>query len=115
MAPGFLLSGGIWAIIFFAPPLIVFFGIRERPFLTINSDYKGFSGALKKLFNVWKGVFGTLANKSFAILTVFYLLSWTAVQLVQNNLFLYSKYVLRQEFSFQWILLLLQLMAAASL
>ena len=115
---GYMLSAFVMASLFFAPPLIAFFGIREKPFVRKEDSEpaaKGALGFLRKMLKLWKNVFSTLLNVPFAILTAFYFLSWTAVQLLQNNLYLYDKYVLRRESSFTWILLLIQLVAAASL
>lgn len=114
---GYLLSSFAQAILYLIPPVVVFFGIREKPFVAKDDGDTGtgFVHFMKKMGLLWKSVFATLLNKSFALLTAFYFLSWTAVQLLQNNLYLYDKYVLRREAHFTWILLLIQLMAAASL
>jgi GPH family glycoside/pentoside/hexuronide:cation symporter len=116
---GYMLSAFIWASVFFFPPLVVFFGIREKPFVSNKDEEENAKGGVlafaKKMAKLWISVFSTLKNRAFLILTIFYFLSWTSVQLVQNNLFLYDKYVIRKEASFTWIMLLLQLVAAASL
>lgn len=114
---GYMLSAFCQAVLYLIPPLVVFFVIREKPFVQKEeTDHRtGLLHFLKKMGLLWKSVFATLLNKSFALLTAFYFLSWTAVQLLQNNLYLFDKYVLRRESQFTWILLLIQLMAAASL
>jgi len=115
---GYLLSAFVMAVIFIVPPIVIFFGIREKPFVRkeeADRGGKGVLGFITNMLKLWKNVFSTLLNIPFALLTTFYFLSWTAVQLLQNNLYLYDKYVLRRESSFMWILLLIQLVAAASL
>lgn len=115
---GYLLSAFVMAILFIVPPIVVFFGIKEKPFTrkVDADDHKpGLLNFLKRMAILWKNVFSTLLNVPFALLTAFYFLSWTAVQTLQNNLYLYDKYVLRRESNFMWILLLIQLVAAASL
>lgn len=115
---GYLLSAFVMAFLFSIPPLVAFFGIREKPFVRkeeAEPRAKGAAGFFFNMLKLWKNVFSTLLILPFAILTIFYFLSWSAVQLLQNNLYLYDKYVLRRESSFTWILLLIQLVAAASL
>lgn len=116
LAKGYWVSGIIWAIVFIIPPILIFIFIREREFFKPDSSAPlTFKEKLMKLGSAWKNVFGTLANKAYLLLTAFFFLSWTAVQLVQNNLLLFTKYVLQKEEQFQWVILLIQMVAASSL
>lgn len=115
---GYMLSAFVMAAIYLVPPIVVFFGIKEKSFIRkedLEAKRAGLVGFLIGMAKLWKNVFSTLLNVPFAILTAFYFCSWTAVQLLQNNLYLYDKYVVRRESNFMWILLLIQLVAAASL
>jgi len=114
---GYIVSGAIFAGLFIVFPLLVFFFIKERPLPDEDPEpeTKGCWPKLKSVLLTWKQVFGTLRNKAYLIITFTFFLAWTTVQFMQNNLFLYCKYVLKAEEHFQWIILLLQVRLALSL
>lgn len=115
-AQGYWISGLFWGLLFILPPLFVFLFIREKEFFFPQEEEAiTFADKLRKILGAWKRVFGTLLNKSYLILTSFFFLSWTAVQLVQNNLLLFTKYVTKTESDFQWYVFLIQIVAAATL
>jgi len=53
-----------------------------------------------------------MQNKPFVVVMIVYLSSWTAINLVTNNLFLWAKYVIEAEKQFTWLLLTVQAFAA---
>jgi len=57
---------------------------------------------------IWKNIqdlIFTLKSRSFICVLISYFLSWTSVQLLQNNLVLYVKYVVAKEDQFMYIVL----------
>jgi glycoside/pentoside/hexuronide:cation symporter, GPH family len=101
------------------PPLQAAFFIKERPYKEVEEPEenkpKGCWGNFVAILSIWKNVFLTLRNRAYLVITIVFLLAWTTVQFVQNNLVLYCKYVLKQESQFEWFMLILQLTAALSL
>ncbi len=95
---GFAISAGIWAVLIVISNVITFAFTRESHFQGQQPEGPGFFAGLKLAFQ----------NRAFIFVTIIYLLSWLAIQFVQNNLFLYVKYWLKAEDQFQWLLLLLQ-------
>lgn len=98
---GYLISGAIWAIVIILSNLFTFAFTQEKAFGDKKEDNLPFGAGLKIAFR----------NRPFLFATALYLLSWLAIQFVQNNLVLYVKYWTRAEEQFQWLLLSLQLTA----
>ncbi|MCL4869838.1 MAG: MFS transporter [Anaerolineae bacterium] len=96
---GYALSAGIWAMVIVISNIITFIFTKESHFQSPQAEGPGLLEGLRL----------TLQNRAFIFVTIIYLLSWLAIQFVQNNLFLYVKYWARGEDQFQWLLLLLQL------
>jgi GPH family glycoside/pentoside/hexuronide:cation symporter len=63
----------------------------------------------------WQSLRTTFSSRAFVLAAMMYTLSWLAIANVQNNLFLWCKYVLNREGHFTYIIVLIQLMAAVSL
>jgi GPH family glycoside/pentoside/hexuronide:cation symporter len=63
----------------------------------------------------WQSLRSTFGSRAFVLAAMMYTLSWLAIANVQNNLFLWCKYVLNREEHFTYIIMLIQLMAAVSL
>jgi GPH family glycoside/pentoside/hexuronide:cation symporter len=95
---GFAISAAIWAVLIVVSNFITFAFTTESHFQSQQPEGPGFFAGLKLAFQ----------NRAFIFVTIIYLLSWLAIQFVQNNLFLYVKYWLKAEDQFQWLLLLLQ-------
>lgn len=95
---GYAISAGIWAVLIVISNVITFAFTRESHFQGNQSEGPGF----------FEGVRLAFQNRAFIYVTIIYLLSWLAIQFVQNNLFLYVKYWVGAEDQFQWLLLLLQ-------
>eukprot|EP01122_Echinamoeba_exundans_P014115 TRINITY_DN6333_c0_g1_i1.p1 TRINITY_DN6333_c0_g1~~TRINITY_DN6333_c0_g1_i1.p1 ORF type:complete len:522 (-),score=77.27 TRINITY_DN6333_c0_g1_i1:23-1588(-) len=116
---GYFVSALLFGLIFMIPPLQAAFFIKERPFKEVEEPEekkpKGCWGNFVAILSIWKNVFLTLRNRAYLVITIVFLLAWTTVQFVQNNLVLYCKYVLKQESQFEWFMLILQLTAALSL
>jgi GPH family glycoside/pentoside/hexuronide:cation symporter len=98
---GYLISAGIWAAVIVASNVITFAFTRESAFETDAGPQLGFRDGLRIAF----------ANRPFVLVTVIYLLSWLAIQFVQNNLILYVNYWSGGTDVFQFLLLILQGMA----
>lgn len=113
----------MFGLIFILPPLQAAFFLKERPYHPPPEDEetkaakkeKGCWAGCKSILGIWKSVFTTLKNRAYLVITIVFLLAWTTVQFVQNNLVLYCKYVIKQEEQFEWLMLVLQATAAVSL
>lgn len=95
---GYAISAAIWAVVIILSNFITFAFTRESQFQEQKEQPLGFLAGLKV----------ALGNRPFLFVTTLYLLSWLAIQFVQNNLILYVKYWTKAEDQFQWLLLLLQ-------
>ena len=95
---GYTISAAIWAVLIVLSNMITFAFTRESHFQGQQPEGPGFFAGMVLAFK----------NHAFIYVTIIYLLSWLAIQFVQNNLFLYVKYWLEAEDQFQWLLLLLQ-------
>lgn len=117
--PGYFVSALLFGLLFMIPPLQAAFFLKERPYKpTVEPEdggRKGCWGGFLSILAIWKNVFLTLKIKAYLVITIVFLLAWTTVQFVQNNLVLYCKYVLKQEANFEWFMLVLQATAAVSL
>eukprot|EP01120_Amphizonella_sp_Union-15-10_P000303 TRINITY_DN10322_c0_g1_i1.p1 TRINITY_DN10322_c0_g1~~TRINITY_DN10322_c0_g1_i1.p1 ORF type:complete len:480 (-),score=59.33 TRINITY_DN10322_c0_g1_i1:80-1519(-) len=114
---GYFVSALIFSLFSIIPPLITFFGIREPP-LQLESEEpspKDRPSRIRQFIVIWQDIFGVMKIKPFRILMVIYLISWMCVNLVQNNLYLFTKYVLRRESQFSTIILVVQLSASVSI
>lgn len=101
---GYLVSAGIWAAIIIISNIITFAYTRENQFTEPKEELSFFAG-LKIAFR----------NRPFIYVTLIYLLSWLAIQFVQNNLILYVKYWVNAEEAFIGLVLILQVCAFAFL
>jgi glycoside/pentoside/hexuronide:cation symporter, GPH family len=80
---GYAISAAIWAVLFTTSVLITFFFTRETHFQEQEQeDGPGFFEGLRIAFS----------NRAFVYTTLIFLLSWLALQFIQNNLFLYIQY-----------------------
>lgn len=95
---GYAISASIWAVLIVISNIITFAFTSESHFQAKYPEGPGFFEGIRLAFQ----------NRAFIYVTIIYLLSWLAIQFVQNNLFLYVKYWIRAEEQFQWLLLLLQ-------
>lgn len=99
---GYAVSAAIWAFFIVVPNLITFAFTRESHAQTAKaSDGPGF----------FRGIAIAFRNRAFRLVTLIYLLSWLAVQFVQNNLLLYVKYWMGAESSFGTLVLAVQVSA----
>eukprot|EP01130_Rhizamoeba_saxonica_P015073 TRINITY_DN6692_c0_g1_i1.p1 TRINITY_DN6692_c0_g1~~TRINITY_DN6692_c0_g1_i1.p1 ORF type:complete len:494 (+),score=63.49 TRINITY_DN6692_c0_g1_i1:23-1504(+) len=103
-ALGYRVSAVIYAVISIVPPILVFIFIKEDQSKYTKSE-ENFSGGIKDFFS-------TLKNPQYASLCGMYVTGWTAVCMIQNNLYLWTKYVLRKETYFMWVISLILLMSS---
>ncbi|MFQ5398589.1 MAG: MFS transporter [Anaerolineae bacterium] len=96
---GYFISAAIWAAVIVISNVITFAFTRESQFTGTASESPSFMEGLRIAFS----------NRAFLYVTTIYLLSWLAIQFVQNNLILYVKYWAGAENQFQWLLLAIQL------
>ncbi len=99
---GYAVSAGIWAFVIIVSNFITFAFTRENHFRQEDD---------KAALGIVAGIKIALSNRPFVQVTIIYLLSWLAIQFVQNNLILYVKYWTGGVEQFQWLLLLLQISA----
>lgn len=123
-AYGYFVLSLIWGIISIIPPCLVAIFIKEKPVVNVkplaeevDQDAPSHTPTshFKSLWSALKTVASTVIFKPYLILTIMYLLSWTMIQFSQSNLYLFYKYVLEIEYHFQWVIFLIQGLAAASL
>ena len=95
---GYAISAAIWAALIILSNVITFSFTNESHLHGEQPEGPGFFAGMVLAFK----------NRAFIYVTFIYLLSWLAIQFVQNNLFLYVKYWVEAENQFQWLLLLLQ-------
>jgi len=106
---GNAVAAACWAILIVGANWITFFFTREKHYEELmkaqaeNPDDKG-PGFLEGLRIAFQ-------NKAFVSVTLIYLLSWLAIQFVQNNLLLYVKYWIGAESSFGFLVLAVQFSA----
>jgi len=106
---GNAVAAAYWAILIVGANWITFFFTREKHYEELvkaqaeNPDDKG--------PGFFEGLRIAFQNKAFVSVTVIYLLSWLAIQFVQNNLLLYVKYWIGAESSFGFLVLAVQFSA----
>jgi glycoside/pentoside/hexuronide:cation symporter, GPH family len=106
---GNAVAASCWAILIVGANWITFFFTREKHYDELvksqaehpNDKGPSFLEGLKIAFR----------NKAFVNVTVIYLLSWLAIQFVQNNLLLYVRYWIGAEASFGYLVLAVQFSA----
>lgn len=125
---GYMIFSIIGCILFIIPPIIVFLFIREKP-LPINDDEKKRKDksreskkektSIKKCFKrIGESIYNliiVIKFKPYLILTIMYFLCWTTIQFTQSNMFLFYKHVVNVENQYQYIILLIQCVAALCL
>lgn len=99
---GYAISAAIWAFVIIVSNFITFAFTRENHFHQEDDE---------AALGIVAGIKIALSNRPFVQVTIIYLLSWLAIQFVQNNLILYVKYWTGGVEQFQWLLLLLQVSA----
>lgn len=104
-APGHLLSAALWGAVIAAGPLVAFRATRERPAPPPDTSFREAVRALA----------GPLQSRAFRYTVGIYILSWTALLLVQTNLLLFVRYGLDAEAHFVGIVLVFQVSAIAFL
>jgi len=97
----YFLSATICSIILLIPPVVVFISTNER---THSLRHTTVTLAKNSYFSDLKGVF---SNKPYVLVTIVYSLSNLCVQFVQNNIILYTKYVLKAENLFSYLMVTL--------
>ncbi len=106
---GNAIAAACWAVLIVGANWITFFFTREKHYEELvkaqaehpEDKGPGFLEGLRIAFQ----------NKAFVSVTVIYLLSWLAIQFVQNNLLLYVKYWIGAESSFGFLVLAVQFSA----
>jgi GPH family glycoside/pentoside/hexuronide:cation symporter len=110
---GYLFSGILFGVLVVIPSLIVFAAVEERPPPPASNDpamqqFHGFVGYLR-------GLVAMARNKAYIFVMLMFLFCGVALNMVQSNLFLYAKYVLKRESSFPFYMVAIQLSIAVSL
>ena len=72
-------------------------------------------GSAPRPLGFFRALRHTFSQRAFSLLAAIYTLSWLAIANVQNTLFLWVKYVLRQEEHFSIVIVVVQVVAAGSL
>jgi len=100
-------AAACWALVIVASNWVTFFFTRERQAQPQpgeqQQEYRG--------PGFWDGLKIVFKNRSFVYVTLIYLLSWLAIQFVQNNLLLYVKYWIGAESAFGMMVLAVQFSA----
>ena len=104
---GNAVAAACWALVIVASNWITFFFTRERHAQPGSGEQQPVSRGL----GFWEGLKIAFSNRSFVYVTVIYLLSWLAIQFVQNNLLLYVKYWIGAESAFGMMVLAVQFSA----
>lgn len=106
---GYLISGGVWAVFIVLVVLTAFRFTYELPPATSGAPESQRQTSF--LREIWQ----PLRSRAFLYLVGIYLLSWTCVLLVQNNLLLYMRYWAGAEEHFVGIVLTFQVAVILSL
>lgn len=118
-AYGYMIFSIIGCIFFIIPPLIVFFFIREKPLPPKKEKDKSNNHKTSSCYNGLRtsihNLFAVIKFKPYLILTLMYFLCWTTIQFTQSNMFLFYKHVVNVESQYQYIILLIQCVAAVCL
>eukprot|EP01126_Amoeba_proteus_P021930 TRINITY_DN2228_c0_g1_i3.p1 TRINITY_DN2228_c0_g1~~TRINITY_DN2228_c0_g1_i3.p1 ORF type:complete len:351 (+),score=63.11 TRINITY_DN2228_c0_g1_i3:1212-2264(+) len=98
---GYSISSLIWGLASLLLPIVSGCFLREK---VRTEEEIAFNQSLSWKENVLD-LFNTFKSKNFVCLICMYGICWTCAQLVQNNFFLYVKYVLGQETHFVYFVL----------
>jgi len=96
---GYTISAAIWAFFMVVPNFITFAFTRESQFVDDNAKRPG----------ILEGIKIALSNKAFLWVTVIYLLSWLAIQFIQNNLLAYVELWIKAAEYFPFLIVSVQL------
>eukprot|EP01126_Amoeba_proteus_P060404 TRINITY_DN7989_c0_g3_i2.p1 TRINITY_DN7989_c0_g3~~TRINITY_DN7989_c0_g3_i2.p1 ORF type:complete len:378 (-),score=55.16 TRINITY_DN7989_c0_g3_i2:599-1732(-) len=107
---GYSVSAAIWASIFAILPILAGLFLEERPM----SQEQRYNSTKKGIWNNIKDLFSTFERKEFVCVSIMYFFCWTSVQLVQNNFFLFVKYVLELEEHFMYLIMVVLVSSAPS-
>jgi len=104
---GYVVSSLFFGSFNMIPSIVVALFVKENPKISSEEGTKivGFK-------NNFAQFFGVLKNFSFVMLACNYFLAWSMTCAIQNNLFLWIKYVIKKDLYFMWIILCIQLSAA---
>ncbi len=102
---GNAVGAACWAAIIVISNVITFAFTREKHYAEEVSEEKAAP------LNFFTGLKVAFSNRAFVYVTLIYLLSWLAIQFVQNNLLLYVKYWIGAESSFGFLVLAVQFSA----
>ena len=105
---GYLFSASILTLIAIIPFSITMFKVKEN-------ESKNNHSKIRNNFSFLKGIKIMLTNKSFLCIMLIYLCTMLTLQFVQNNLLLFSKYVVNMEDYFSYFLLCFLIVSAISL
>lgn len=115
------MSASVFAPIIILAILITFFGVKEPDVNKPNETAK--KSAKEAIKDFIYGLKDTFTNKALVLVLFMYLFSWLIINMVQNNIYLWvknfhrlsnvkTKYCLKEEDSFSYILLTIQVSAA---
>lgn len=105
---GYLVSGIVWGCVSIVPLVLLLLFVPEKQRSTRKKPAVRRDGSIRtKTLTAWNSFKAMVTNRAFICVMVIYLLSQLAIQFVQNNLFLYIKYVLEREEWFSYLLLVL--------
>lgn len=104
---GYLVSGFLWAIVALIPLVLLLIFVPERPSKKLKPHIRRDGSVRRKNMSVVEGFMTMVRNRAFVCVMLVYLSSQLAIQFIQNNLFLWTKYVLLREEWFSYLLLVL--------
>jgi GPH family glycoside/pentoside/hexuronide:cation symporter len=113
-AKGYFLSALLISTVSLLPPSLLVICIRETRPVETTEERTEHESCCRRMIRLFSSIFGTLKEKAFVMAMCSYLLAWSTVNLVQSNLLLFMKYVLKMEDQFKWFILELQCIAAGS-
>jgi glycoside/pentoside/hexuronide:cation symporter, GPH family len=108
---GNAIAAACWAFLILGSNWITFFFTRERNNNTPTQNAPVQAAPSQAEPGFWKGMRIVFNNKAFVMVSLIYLLSWLAIQFVQNNLLLYVKYWVGAESYFGFLVLGVQISA----
>lgn len=115
MELGYLVSAIIFASISIPPLILFLFCVPERKQGRKKKPIRRDGTVRYRQYTILESLKTMLTNRSFVCVTLIYLFSQVAIQFIQNNLFLFIKYVLNRESWFSFILLVLLGVSCVSL
>lgn len=105
---GYLVSALVWAILSLVPLVLLLFLVPERTSAAREKPAVRRDGSIRrKTMTVLQSLLSMVRNRAFICVMLVYLFSQLAIQFVQNNLYLWTKYVLLREEWFSYLLLVL--------